>query len=115
MDKALNQKAITVHKAKAGKNHFLLVSNESLNNASKRLSGSGFKMWCYFASNCDGVVIYPSGKIALDKIGIRETAYSSGIRNLQAAGFLHHTEGRGKTYFDFYEYPCEHRKENLTL
>ena len=85
-----NQKQITIKKVPIQKGKpFLMVENEIIFNAAKTLQGNEFKLWCYFAANCDGYEFALSQKAVEEQIGMSKSTYYRAVNALKESGYLY--------------------------
>ena len=66
-----------------------MVENEVIFNAAKTLQGNEFKLWCYFAANCDGYEFALSQKAVEDSIGMSKSTYYRAVNALKESCYLY--------------------------
>ena len=107
-----NQRNITVHKAKADKQHLYTPINlNALDNAVNRLKSlAGIKLFLYIAKNQDKYNFYLSSSDFMAWAGVGRAAYNSAFDELVKEGFLIKKFGDTTTYY-FYEDLTEGEEE----
>ncbi len=101
IQRAANQKLITVTKSVCDKNHtYTLFNLKDFNIARRVLSSNAFCLWTYIAQNQSGYS-FALSKEAFDKYtGLKKTAYDGAVNELIKYGYLRLEEGT-KTNFIF--------------
>ena len=87
-----NQKAYTVVKKREPKSdkdvRLSDVFKEDIFLAAQNLKDTTFKLYMYLISNKDGYVAGLSRQDAINKIGISESSYKRGIKELEEKGYF---------------------------
>ena len=101
-----NQKYIeAIHKEPCdSKNIYLKINIDAVQNATKLLKPSTFKIWMYFAKNQEGYEFELSSVAVCAYCNVSDKTYREGIKELIANRFLIQT---GKNRYDFWERPLE--------
>ena len=103
-----NQRVITTHKEKCGKdkeNFYTIINLFALESAASNLSGSAFKLWIYLAKNQDRYKIALSRVDTMRFCGFSKNTYTAAFGELVDKGYL--IQRDNNTYYDFYEKPQE--------
>ena len=82
-----NQRSILIDKPKEFQN-YAIYGKPEIGNASKQLTGNGFKVWCYLLSQSSGVRWALSPKACQNEWGIPKTSFYRGIDELIRRGYL---------------------------
>lgn len=107
-----NQKVIHINKKRYGAN-FLQVGIDEWQAAFKDLKPSTFALYLYLASNADGFDLAISQKAVEEAIGIKKTAYHSGLAELREKGYITTIQGNIEAFNTAPVRKCELREHEL--
>lgn len=102
---APNQRTITINRekiVKGGNKRYTLVYCDNMNQASRTLNGSGFKLYMYFLSNADQYLSGFSPKAVKDAMGLSENTARDAWKELEDKKYI--IKDKGNKYY-FYETP----------
>lgn len=86
-----NQRKIRIHSRPIPP--FAQINREEMYAAARSLTGAGFILWCYFASNIDGYLLELSKEDIINNCKIMSRAsYYRGIEDLKEHGYLTDTD-----------------------
>lgn len=87
-----NQKIVKIKKEKYNSN-FLQIGIDEWQGACKKLSGSGFKLYLYLASNANNYDLALSAKDVEESVGISHSSYKNAVQELINTGYLEFKTG----------------------
>ena len=111
-----NQKAFRIHKSREqeDKNDVRIsdLFKKDILSASKNLKDTTFKLYIYLASNQDGFIGGLSKADVISQMGISESSYKRGIKELEEKGYFIYSNiravdsiGDNLPLYDFYSRP----------